>query len=55
VYTSIEIFMDDKTDSNPVADILTIDGRKWEPISVNNWNFSSMGHYRTVVGLFDGN
>ena len=55
VYTSIEIFMDDKTNSNPTADILTIDGRDWEPISVNNWNFSEIGHYRTVARLFDGN
>ena len=54
LYTSVEIFMEDNTNANPFADIITVDGRQWKPLSVNNWNFGDLGHYRSVLGLYDG-
>lgn len=37
-----------------VNDLVVIDGRPWKPISINDWNFGNIPHYRAVLRLFDG-
>lgn len=42
------------TAAQEVNDLVIIDGRPWKPVSINDWNFSGLPHYRSVLRLFDG-
>jgi hypothetical protein len=55
LFTNNVIYMNDT--ANPeytISDLVIVDGRKWKPISVDNWTFQGLPHYRSVLQLFDG-
>lgn len=55
LFLNEEIFLDDEDNpTQTVNDIIVADGRQWKPVSVNNWNFQNLTHYRAVLRLFDG-
>lgn len=45
---------DGPSPTQEINDLVIIDGQPWKPISINNWSFDNISHYRSVLRLFDG-
>lgn len=58
LYCKEELYTTDATSSNPVEDMIVVNGVKWKAVRVEPWEypvFKSVSHYRYVLELFDGN
>ena len=58
LYCEEELYTTDATSSNPVEDMIVVNGTKWKAVRVEPWmypNFKSVSHHRYVLELFDGN
>ncbi len=54
MYSSIEVFMDDRNNGNETADEVVVLGKTWEPVKVDNWGHLGQQHFRTILKEFDG-
>jgi len=55
MYTTEKVYVNDnKKASNPVTDLIVIEGETWKPTKVEFWQHLTNKHYAVLLQKFDG-
>ena len=55
MYTTEKVYInDEKETTNPVSDLIIVEGEKFKPIKVETWQHLSLQHYAVLLQKFDG-
>ena len=54
MYTTERVYVNDEKSTNPVADIIIVEGEKWKPIKIEVWQHLNNKHYVALLQKFDG-
>ena len=54
MYTTEKVYVNDRDSSNPVTDLIVIEGETWKPTKVEVWQHLNNKHYAVLLQKFDG-
>ena len=54
MYSPQIVYQNSDDGANPTRDLITVEGVKYKPMRVEEWNHLSLNHYRVILRLYDG-
>lgn len=55
MYTTEKVYVnDEKNTTNPVSDLIIVEGENFKPVKVETWQHLSIKHYSVLLQKFDG-
>lgn len=54
IFLSVLVYVNEEASPNNYNDFIIVNGRKYEPLSVEEWGFLNQQHYRVIARVYDG-